>query len=116
MDEGGEWVTSCVIEPVEELSVRQSKKKLPAAQYRALQLLDQAICAAGEIPRPNPDDHIPANVQCVKEPLWREYCYKGGISNSDEQEAKRQAFTRAAKELVVAGRVGKWDPWVWIVR
>ena len=48
------------------------------------------------------------------EEIWRAYCYQGAISSGD-QHAKQTAFKRAAEALVAAGRIDKWDPWVWLL-
>jgi hypothetical protein len=110
-DEDGEAITSCVIEPAEDESVPTKAVRLSPTQGRALQLLADAIARAGEVPPTC--NHIPSNVPCVSESLWREYCYNGAISSGD-QDAKRRAFKRAAEALVAAGRIGKWEPWVWV--
>jgi hypothetical protein len=113
-DENGEDVSSCVIEPVDEFNTKQATKKGPTlspAQGRALQLLTNAVASGGEVPPAS--KHIPASARCVTETMWREYCYRGAISAGD-QDAKRMAFKRAAEALVTAGRVGKWEPWVWV--
>jgi hypothetical protein len=74
-------------------------------------MLSEALARGGEVPPGS--NHIPNGVRCVSETLWREYCYRGAIS-AGEGEAKRIAFKRAAEALVSAGRVGKWEPWVWL--
>lgn len=66
---------------------------------------------AGEIPPAS--NHTPPHTKCVPETLWRDYCYQGGVSTGD-QHAKGTAFRRAAEALLVAGRVGKWEPLVWL--
>jgi hypothetical protein len=84
----------------------------------ALALLNEAITTAGEIP---PESiHIPPNTRCVREDIWRRYCDKSLVSlGSDDPvkqgEAKRKAFERAEIKLV-GNKVGKWDPWVWIIK
>ena len=50
----------------------------------------------------------------MTEGLWRRYCEKGSISEGTS-DAARKAFKRAADKLVAAGKVGKWDLWVWLV-
>jgi hypothetical protein len=118
LDDNGKIITSCVIAPDEaagedtQPQQRAKDNKLPAAQKRALQLLTDAVNTAGEIPLAS--NHIPANTSCVNEELWRDYCYKGAISQAS-QNAKRMAFNRAAEALVAAGLVGKWDPWIWVI-
>jgi hypothetical protein len=111
-DEEGEPITSCVVEPAEGSNQPAKAARLSAAQGRALELLIDAINRSGEIPAAS--SHIPANTLCVTEGLWREYCNRGAISSSDDSDAKRMAFKRAAEGLIAAGRVGKWEPYVWL--
>jgi len=87
---------------------------LSKAQRRALELLTEAINKAGDVPPVC--DHIPSNTRCVAESLWRDYCYKGQIANSDKPDSQRQAFGRAAETLLDMGRIGKWGDLVWITR
>jgi hypothetical protein len=112
-DEDGDAITSCVIEAAddEDRSAATSKAKLSPANARALQLLDNAVAEAGESPPAS--NHIPSGRRCVTESVWRDYCYLGSISDG-KQNAKRMAFNRAASALLAAGRIGKWDPWVWV--
>jgi hypothetical protein len=115
-DTNGVPITSCVVEPDNGASsgMRQPKvRPLPIQQKRALELLGEAIHKAGAI---SPAcDHIPPNVPCVSEDLWREYCYAGQIAESDKPDARRKAFGRASSELLAAGRIGKWNDRIWIV-
>ena len=110
-DQDGDAITSCIVEEREPEPGSKTKGHLSHAQGRALQLLAEAIDAAGEIPPAS--NHIPPATRCITENVWREYCYRGAISAGD-QEAKRKAFKRAAEALVAAGRAGKWEPWVWL--
>jgi hypothetical protein len=84
------------------------------AKDRALELLQDAIAREGAIPPTSA--HIPPQTPCVTEGLWRRYCEKGCISDGKSEGAPRMAFNRAAKKLIEAGKVGKWDLWVWAVR
>lgn len=112
-DQDGEPVTSCVIETADVVDKQaQGKMKLSPAQGRALKLLADAIAAAGE--EPPGSNHIPPRTRCVTEEIWRAYCYQGAISSGD-QHAKQTAFKRAAEALIAAGRIDKWDPWVWLL-
>jgi hypothetical protein len=115
-DDYDEPICSCVICATEGAAPTQpsAKKKLAPAQQRALSLLAEAIAKTGTVPPTC--DHIPPNVSCVPEALWRDYCYAGQISESDKPDAKRQAFNRSAKLLISFGHVGKWNDLVWIAR
>jgi hypothetical protein len=89
-----------------------------SAADQMFDLLKEAIVREGVIPPAN--SHIPPDTRCVKEILWRAYCDKGLITSGEERpekeaEAKRGAYRRGAQKLV-GTKVGKWDPWVWIVK
>jgi hypothetical protein len=115
IDEDGEPITSCVVEPV--AAGRKEAKPaspLPAAQKRALELLADAIARDGTIPQE--DDHIPPKTLCVTEAVWRRYCYEGMISDSDKPDSQRKAFKRVSETLLAAGRIGKWGELVWLIQ
>ena len=113
-NEDGDPTEGCIAEPVRRLpQKRHRRSKLSPAQAQALALLAAAIEEAGEVPPAN--DCIPVNTSCVAESLWRDYCYKGAISGSDNPDARRKAFKRAAEELLKKGCIGKWGDLVWIV-
>lgn len=114
LDVNDKPITSCVIEHLDAppAGERRNQRKLSPGQQRALTLLYDAVNTAGEVPPSS--GHIPSGKACVKEELWRDYCYQGGISGGDTHDAQRKAFKRAAETLVAAGRVGCWEDWVWI--
>lgn len=114
-DDTDKIITSCVVEHLDVPATqndRPKKRKLSSAQKRALTLLHDAINIGGEIPPA--DNHIPPNTSCVREEVWRQYCYQGGISTG-EQEAKRKAYTGAHDVLIAEGYVGSWNDWCWPV-
>lgn len=84
-----------------------------SARDRVFELLKDTIARHGTIPAAS--EHIPPETYCVNEDLWRQVCQAGCISEGSP-EAERKAFYRAAKRLVEAGLVGKWQKQVWAVR
>jgi hypothetical protein len=112
-DADGESVTSCVVQPFAGASPSKPASTLPAAAKRALELLAEAIEKNGEVPPQA--DAIPANTRCVAESVWREACYGGGISDSDNKDTKQKAFKRAAEKLIEANLVDTFGEWVWVV-
>jgi len=46
---------------------------------------------------------------------WREYVYQLGISLSDKDRAKQQAFKRATEDLLEAKRIGTWGEFFWVI-
>jgi hypothetical protein len=79
----------------------------------ALELLEDAIIREGTTPPAS--EHIPPGKLCVTVGLWRRYCRKAFILDSDNDSTFRSAFNRASKRLVDAGKIRRWDLWVWIV-
>lgn len=113
LDEDGDPVETCIIEPTDEQPAEQrSKSSLSAPRQIALIALKQAAGDHGEVPPAS--NHIPTNTRTVGYALWRETAYKRGISDGD-QHAKNAAFNRAAKWLMASGKVGCWDNQVWPV-
>jgi hypothetical protein len=112
-DGDGDPVTSCVIEELPGQTRSGRPPRLPPQQQIALDLLRRAIDEAGEVPPAS--NHIPAGYRAVTEEIWRQYCYRGANFSDGEKDAKRKAFKRAALALLNAGRIGKWEEWVWLV-
>lgn len=89
----------------------QSTGKLTKAAQTALRALTEAIAEQGtNAPASN---HIPANVRTVTVDIWRQQCYRRGIS-SGEERARQMAFQRAMDCLNGAERIGVWDNQVWL--
>jgi hypothetical protein len=111
----GKPVTSCVVVPGDDQPASADKRRTGrprgGVEVRALQLLDQAIEIAGERPPPSPK--IPSTARAIKIAVWREYCYRGGIS-AGEQKAKEKALNRAFTMLQNTHRIETWDDWVWL--
>jgi hypothetical protein len=116
LDEDGEKITSCVIEPVEgmERAAKAEKSaRITKGAKIALDALHEAIGELGAVPPPS--NHIPTGIRTVSRDQWREFAYKRGISTSDKESAPRMAFARASECLLAAKRVAIWDEYVWIV-
>jgi AAA domain len=110
--QGGDPTTAPVVEPAENLPPPSaSSGKLPKAAQIALRALTEALDEQGE-PAPA-SNHMPRGVKVVNVSTWRKQAYRRGISTSEEDRAKQQAFKRASQHLIAAGRVGFWDEWVW---
>jgi putative DNA primase/helicase len=89
----------------------KKRRPLTASQRRAYDLLVEAVNRHGEqLPA---DDHFPSGRRGVREEVWRVFCDKGGVTASVKPASRAQAFRRAAEALLAAGRVGKWEEWVW---
>lgn len=113
-DEDGDPVTSCVVMPTDEpVTKPKQTPRLPPAQQIALNQLQRAIAAAGELPPAG--NHIPPHTRAVNSHLWRSYCYEANVSGGS-QDAKKKAFNRAAEALQAKNLVGTWGDWVWPIQ
>jgi hypothetical protein len=113
-DADGNPTTAPVVAPIEAAQARsapKSERPTKAAQT-ALRALSEALDEQGE--RAPPSNHVPATARVVTISAWRQQAYRRGISTSDEDRAKQQAFKRASEFLIGSGRVGVWDEHVWL--
>ena len=113
-DADGNPTTAPVVVPVESarpIRVPKSERLTKAAQI-ALRALSEALDEQGG-PAP-PSNHVPPGIRAVSVSAWREQSYRRGISTSEENRAKQQAFKRASEHLIGSGRVGAWDGQVWL--
>lgn len=116
LDIDGEPITSCVIVPVEGTSqaAGRPRPKLSTAATTALRAIEEAIEEVGsDAPT---SAHIPNSVRVVRVDLWRKYAYARGISTSDQERARQQAFKRGSDALIAVGIVAVWEPYAWITR
>lgn len=113
VDLDGDPITSCIVEAVEGGPVRARKTCIPPrAAQTALRALRNAIEEAGE--QAPPSNTIPVNARVVTVETWRRYAYQCGISDSDDAEARRKAFSRAHKTLVDGNHVCAWGDYRWL--
>ena len=105
-DEEGQWVpmTSLVPVPVETQPEQPKPEYLPKAQRIALDALRTALIGHGVEDK---------GVVSVGEDQWRDAAYEAEISKG-KQEAKRQAFVRASRELIDTGKVRCHEGRFWI--
>jgi len=107
--------TAPVVVPIEgatRIARNPNQPKLPKAAQIALRALTEALDEQGK-PAPA-SNNIPQGVKVVDIATWRRRAYRLGISTSEEDRAKQQAFKRATEHLIGAGRVGVWDTAVWL--
>jgi hypothetical protein len=111
-DRNGTEISSCIIVPDDDAdaAAQPKRKKLSSAARLALRLFDNAMAVEGKQASPQP--HVPPGVFCITEELWRDYCYKGGISAGGES-AKQKAFYRSAKDLIDGFYIAKWGELLW---
>jgi hypothetical protein len=112
-DGEGNQTTAPVVVPMESMPPQSAKSAhLTKAAQIALRALAEALDEQGQ-PAPA-SNHIPLGVKVVEISTWRQQAYRRGISTSEEDRAKQQAFKRASEQLIAGGRVGMWDKSVWM--
>jgi KaiC/GvpD/RAD55 family RecA-like ATPase len=112
-DQDNEWVTSCVVEPVDGSAKPPQKKphKLPSAAKIGLEQLRNSMTKyVTAIPY---SDHVPAGAKGVPLVLWREYLIKAGVINEDGNP--REQFRRIRVTLQEHGYIGVWGDFVWTI-
>jgi AAA domain len=115
IDEDGEAITSCVVEPA-EFNAGSRPPKVPTLsniEQIALKALQYAIGEAG-VPSPG-SDHMPqgSHATVVTVEQWRTYARQRGLSDSEDKKTQAQAFRRAKEGLLAKQRVACWAKWVW---
>jgi RecA-family ATPase len=112
--EGAHEASSCVLQVVEgwQHSLRNKVMKVTGPAKIALDALQLAIDEAGELPPTTNRQN--RTKRAVRASLWRGYCERLQISETDTPDSKRKAFKRAAYRLQAIGKIGVWDEWVWI--
>ena len=116
VDQDGDEVTSCVVQPISATTYATEKVKRPApnsASAKALNELEQLIASDGER---IVDPRIPDNVVCVTVDRWREACRQKRLTGDKSIDAEKKAWQRAFRELTAQnGPVGSYDDHVWLV-
>ena len=112
VDQDGDAIMSCVVEAVEGVCRARKGRPPPRSAQAALRSLRKAIEELGE--RAPVSNTIPSSARVVTVDTWRRYCYQSGISDSDEPEARKKAFSRAHKLLVDGNHVQAHNEYRWI--
>lgn len=113
IDDDGEPITSCIVEPSETSpEPTRSKVSLTPGARIALDALKKAIAEQGKVPPAS--NHIPSSVKTVTVDVWRRYAYQMGISTSDQDRAKQLAFKRGTERLLAAHIAAQWGEQCWL--
>jgi hypothetical protein len=117
-NKAGQPIMSCGVNHQPDVLAKPAQEakppRLSKADKIALRAIKEAIGALGE-PAPA-SNHIPSDVKVTTADRWRDYAYRLGISDSDQQDTKRKAFKRAYQRLIAEQHVGAWDGWIWVIR
>jgi hypothetical protein len=118
-DRDGEEISTLVVDRITDgLSASAQKhakgaarQTLPEGAKRSLAALKRVTKKHGAPPE---GDGFPEGVTVVPFAVWREEALAGEVSNSDNPDAKRMAFTRSYARLRKDGRVGVLNDHVWL--
>jgi hypothetical protein len=112
IDDDGDAITSCVIQPAERAAA-EAKKRVTGSAAIALRILQDTIADIGEVPPAN--SQIPPNTRTVPEKTWRANCYAGMSTDDSTQTARQKAFVRASNRLQEGNLIGKYGELIWLV-
>jgi hypothetical protein len=114
IDDDGDEITSCIIEPVaaEEAS-GNAKPRASGQAATALRILTECLASQGEVL--SLDQNLPAGTRTISEKLWRSECYARMFSDDVDQTSKQKAFVRAAKALKNKKLIATHGDHVWLL-
>ncbi|MBV9199729.1 MAG: AAA family ATPase [Alphaproteobacteria bacterium] len=119
IDEDGAAMTSCVVVPSADRSVKPATVALSRRQRHARELLNRTIERKGQvIAEPGDSNLMPNRIKAASIDQWRKECYLSlpvDSTGAAEQEAKRKAFMRVRKDLAANGVTKESGGWVWLV-
>jgi hypothetical protein len=117
LDQDGEEVTSCIIEPLDQSKATRPRRrpKLSAQQKIAIEMLGKALAQEGRAA--SPDNNIPSTTTVVDVDLWRRYFYAAVGSDGTKAEARKKAFQRVREGLQAQQPpiIRIWNEQVWLV-
>jgi hypothetical protein len=122
VDEDGEPVTSCVVEPVDgdvptATPSGRPRKKLTPNQQIVLAQLGEALAAVGAAPPAVIPDHVIGPLVGKVVPLeeWRERAISAvGHDRDANRDDLRKTFNRCRDALQAAEYCGIWKEWAWL--
>ena len=110
VDEDGEDITSCVVEPTDASpGETRGKPKLTDPERIALDALDEALIDHGVV---QPIASVPNGGRAVSIETWRHHAYRKGIADGAD-EAKKKAFQRVRQSLQAKRMIGIEGEWAW---
>ena len=112
IDDDGDPITSCVIEPADAGWEADCDRKVTGQARIALDALCEALEKGGD-PAPA-SAHIPPAKTVVRLDSWRGYVKARSITETDNADTQGRAFRRAAETLQERGFIGVWQGYVWL--
>src|SRR5262249_50093642 len=104
--DGDDVTTAPVVVEAEGVAAAPKQTKLPDAPKLALRMLHEALADFGKLPPAS--NHIPPETRTCTVEQWRQRCYAGTITESDNPDTRQKAFVRASKTLQASGFIGVW--------
>lgn len=109
VDEDGDEMTSCVIEPV---LLAEDGPQVSKQTARALQILRDCLASQGELPLSV--ENVPIGTRTISKNQWRDACYEKMFVKHATQTAKQKAFVRAVDALIDKKIISKQGDVVWV--
>ena len=116
VDEFNQPITSCVV--IHQDKANEAQWRAPKAvrgQAKMLLRVLQNLIASDGV-RPPASNQIPSTVKAVPLSLLRRCADKAALTASQKSNSRAHAFNRAQTALKLAGKIGVWNDWVWIVK
>lgn len=115
LDEDGEIVTSCIVEPTDAPTEKPRERQLSGVARVALTALKETLLQHGEtMPETS---SIPPGVRAVRIDQWRErFALRYGEEKSNSAEAVSRAFRRGKEDLHRRDAICLSQPFVWLTR
>jgi hypothetical protein len=119
IDEDGDEITSCIVEPVQHAPTRR-RVRLSVQHQRALDQLHR-LYTDGVARCIDPRELGLADIDpcCIPRVVtreeWRSRCETAGLSTTGNANSERAAFKRSVDELEKAGLIARFGEYVWLL-
>lgn len=118
IDEDGDPVTSCIVEPSEfDAAAMIGRRRMSAKEKIVYTALERAIIAKGIFPPATIPDNVcnrarTGKVVALSE--WRSEALSALSTPDTKPDSARRSFDRARDALQAAGNLAVWEDWAWL--
>lgn len=118
IDEDGDLVTSCVVEPSElEPDQVRGRRKLSPKERIVFAALERAVTATGTFPPAAIPDNVLNRVKIgkvVSMSEWRSEALSSLAAPDTKPDTARRTFVRCRDSLQASEIIGVWEEWAWL--
>lgn len=118
VDQDGEPVTSCVVEPSDfEPAAVTCKRRLTAKETIVKAALERALVAFGSFPPAEIPDSVlnrGRTNKVVRTHDWRAESLPALATSDTKPDTARRTFDRARERLQASEIIGVWEDWAWL--